>query len=413
MQDPAALRCLDRRIRLDTSGSREGYLVIGSHGTPIRLSSSAYHLLKAVRAGTGFEVLAEALSRKQGRKVSADDVESSYGRVVARLAEIDRRVPGDALPPGFWFRLGLLSGESVRRLAAPLAVLFDPRAVVALLAGILAAAVVLLRGGLPEGLGGAAFWPGYGLFLISLIFHELGHAGACVRYGARPNDIGFTIYLIYPAFYSDVTPAWQLDRRQRVVVDLGGAYFQLIVGAAYALGFLLTGWSPFRVGCFLILYSCLFSLNPIFKFDGYWVLADALGVTHLGRQPARIVRYLLDRLRGRSTEPLPWPGWVRAVLAVYTPLSFAVWAWFVWRLMPQLGERAVGYPAQVLAVARDLLVFAAPDWTELQSLLASTFLLLISMLMVWRLAARVAGFGRAAAAHLPGWGYSRKSNPKG
>lgn len=362
--------------------------MIGTHGTPIRLSSGAYSLLMAVGAGTGFEALAEALSQKRGQKVSANDVESLYGRLVARLAEIDGRVPGKLLPPGFWFRRGLLSAESVRRLATPLAMFFNPSAIVCLLAGILAAFVFLLPGGLPEGFGGGAFWPGYGLFLISLIVHELGHASACVHYGVRPRDIGFTIYLIYPAFYSDVTPAWQLERRQRVVVDLGGAYFQLIIGAVYALGFLLTGWSPFRMGCFLILYSCLFSLNPIFKFDGYWVLADALGVTHLGRQPARIIRYLSDRLRGRSTEPLPWRGWVRAVLVVYTPLSFAVWAYFVWRLLPQLWERAVGYPAQILAVARDLLVLTAPAGSRVESLLVSTFLLLISLLMIWRLATR-------------------------
>ncbi len=398
MPDPSDLRCLDRQMRLDTSERRAGYLLTGSRGTPIRLSSGAHHLLKAVRAGIGFEALAAGLSRKEGREISAAEVEASYDRIVARLAEIEERVPRAALPPSFWFRLNLLPASSVRRIAARLSGLFAPRAAGALLAGILTAALGLLRDGLPAGLGGAALWPGYGLFLISLIFHELGHASACARYGARPKGIGFTIYLIYPAFYSDVTPAWQLDRRQRVVVDLGGAYFQWIVGAVYAFGFLLTGWSPFRVSFFLILYSCLFSLNPIFKFDGYWVLADALGVTHLGRQPARIVRYFLDRLRGESTEPLPWPGWVRTVLVVYTPLSFAVWAYFVWRLTPLLWERAVGYPAQFLAVARDLLVFAAPDGSQVESLLASTFLLPIGVLMVWRLAMRFVNAVRVSRA---------------
>jgi len=63
MVEHHALPCLDRQIRPDTSGSRDGYLLIGSRGTPIRLSSSAYHLLKAVRAGMGFEALAKGLSR--------------------------------------------------------------------------------------------------------------------------------------------------------------------------------------------------------------------------------------------------------------------------------------------------------------------------------------------------------------
>jgi putative peptide zinc metalloprotease protein len=39
-----------------------------------------------------------------------------------------------------------------------------------------------------------SFGIGYLLFLCSLLVHELGHAAACVRYGARPGAIGATMY---------------------------------------------------------------------------------------------------------------------------------------------------------------------------------------------------------------------------
>ncbi len=105
--------------------------------------------------------------------------------------------------------------------------------------------------------------------------------------------------MIYPAFYSDVTDAWRLRRWQRVIVDLSGMYFQLVIGAAYAIAWQCSGWRPFRMAIYGILASGLINLNPILRFDGYWVLCDLLGVTNLGRQPVRLARNLFLRLRGQ------------------------------------------------------------------------------------------------------------------
>ena len=49
--------------------------------------------------------------------------------------------------------------------------------------------------------------------------------------------MGVGVYLIWPAFYCDVTEAYRLDRRGRLRTDLGGVYFNglfaLMAGAAY------------------------------------------------------------------------------------------------------------------------------------------------------------------------------------
>ena len=55
--------------------------------------------------------------------------------------------------------------------------------------------------------------------------------------GARPGEMGVGVYLIWPAFYCDVTEAYRLNRRGRLRTDLGGVYFNglfaLMAGAAY------------------------------------------------------------------------------------------------------------------------------------------------------------------------------------
>jgi putative peptide zinc metalloprotease protein len=266
------------------------------------------------------------------------------------------------------------------RLTAFLQAAFRPRVAAVLLTAVAAslAALAVLRPALP--VDAAAFWIGYALLLASLVPHELGHASASARFGARPRDIGATIYLIYPALYSDVSAAWRLPRRQRVVVDLGGLYFQLVVVAAYTAAYLLTGWQPLWMGILMILGSSVFSLNPIFKFDGYWVVADALGVTNLSQQPRRILRRLGKLLRGQPAEPLPWPAGVTATLGVYTALSFAVWGYFLWRVGPRIWSLS----SSLLPQAADFV--AGVPGVSFSSLLRSTFMAGLMLYVTWRMA---------------------------
>lgn len=397
MLDLGAFRGLDGEMRFDAAGGNAGYVVVGPDGTHLRLSASAFHLLQAVRSGIGFEELAAALSRRQRRAVTAAELRAAWRRLEARLEATAQPGERQRLPPGFWWRRRLLPESVVARIASRLAALFTPWLWPAVLAAFVAATVVLYRAEGLTPLFGGAFWSAYALFTLSLFVHELGHASACARFGARPSDVGLAVYLIYPAFYSDVTRAWRLRRWQRVVVDLGGAYFQILVGTGYALAYLVTGWPAFAAAVWMIVASCLFSLNPVFRFDGYWVVADALGVTRLDREPARLVRHLAARVRGRRPRPLPWPGWVTAVLALYAPLTFAVWAVFLWRLVPHLWSRAVAYPGHLWSVLGSAAAWTPPASDDLEILLVSTFLLLISMLMIRQLVARIAGFFASAA----------------
>jgi putative peptide zinc metalloprotease protein len=321
-------------------------------------------------------------SRDAQEHVSPDDVEASYRRLVQRIAATEAQ--SSESKGGFWFRRSIVPASYVARIAQPCSPAFHPGVAALFVAAIVLAAAMTFRAGVHPEI--SHFWPGYGLFLASLIAHELGHASACARYGAKPSEIGLTIYLIYPAFYSDVSAAWVLKRWQRVVVDLGGVYFQLVVGAVYALALALSGWEPLRVALMFIVGSCLFSLNPILKFDGYWVVADVLGVTNLSRQPARIVRHVLDRVRGLSTPPLPWSRFVTTVLMLYSVLGIGFWAWFLWTiartLVPQV-RRSVG----MIAVMAERLALgqAWPDDGVIGEVLASVYVLVFVLLVLARL----------------------------
>jgi putative peptide zinc metalloprotease protein len=366
---------------LDTSEGTPVRALRGRNGAVIRLSESARGLLDRVRQGLTFEEIAREASLS-GPAVTAEAAEAAYRGLMERIERIEDRA---SHPRGaFWLRLRLVPARLVARLAAPLTFAFTPGAAFAAAwLGALAAARV---GPLSHALPPEAFAPAFALFLLSTAVHELGHAAACARFGARPGDIGLTFYLVYPAFYSDVNDAWTLRRWQRVIVDLGGVYFQLVAGAGFALVYAATAWEPARVAVVFVLGSTLFSLNPIFKFDGYWVAADALGVTNLGGQPLRLLRHALARVRGRSPAPLPWPAPVVTVLSLYAVASVVLWGLFVVRLAPHLTSVLAGYPGRMRALIAPLGGGAPPSAATLRGAAVSTYMLAFAGLMAWRAA---------------------------
>ena len=88
------------------------------------------------------------------------------------------------------------------------------------------------------------------LAVASAGFHELGHAAACRYGGATPGGMGMGIYIVWPAFYTDVTDAYRLPRRDRLRVDLGGLLLQRVV-AVVTLGV----WLLWRVDALLLLIA--------------------------------------------------------------------------------------------------------------------------------------------------------------
>lgn len=374
-------------VVVDTSEGRPSYLWIGKNGSHIKLSQSAYHLLQSVATGISFDMLAERLSQQQQSSVTPAEVEAAYRHVVERIEKIEEldRDP-KRLPFGFWLRIPCLNADIVNRIAQWLSLAYTPLFAGCALAIVVIVAALMLSQGRALNLGKEVFWWGFLLFQISLVFHEFGHASACARYGVRPRDIGIAIYWIYPVFYSDVTTAWQLKRWQRVVVDLGGVFFQLIVGALFACGYFLFGWQPLKLAFLMVVHSCLFSLNPIFKFDGYWVVADALGIVNLGQQPRRIVGYLLDRMRKRETKPLPWPTPIIGALILYTLVCVGFWCYFIWHLMPVMWRQVYGYPLVMANLMGSLIDPQHRLLSEhFQAFFTATFIVLITVLMTLRL----------------------------
>ena len=139
-----------------------------------------------------------------------------------------------------------------------------------------------------------------GLMIISAFFHELGHAAGCRYGGARPGRIGAGIYLVWPAFFTNVTDSYRLNRAGRLRTDLGGVYFNLIFMLALAACYAATSAEILLLVIALTHLELLEQLLPFVRFDGYFILSDLVGVPDLFTRVTPVLRTALARWHGKS-----------------------------------------------------------------------------------------------------------------
>ena len=121
----------------------------------------------------------------------------------------------------------------------------------------------------------------FALTVLSAGFHEFGHAAACRYGGATPGAMGAGLYLVWPAFYTDVTDSYRLGRAGPLRADLGGLYFNAIVAVAISASGGVTGWDALLLVVATQMLQMLRQLVPLVRFDGYHILADLTGVPDL------------------------------------------------------------------------------------------------------------------------------------
>lgn len=159
------------------------------------------------------------------------------------------------------------------------------------------------------------------LFWVSVIFlglralHELGHAAACKAMGARTTEIGIILMmLILPFPYCDASNAWRLPEIwKRVVVSAGGVMFELPVAALAAIIWARSDDPTVVSLCFNVMFisgftTLLFNLNPLLRYDGYYILSDLTGITNLWQRSRDLWKFLMERglfgVRGVRPPPI-------------------------------------------------------------------------------------------------------------
>ena len=346
---PAVVPALADGVELISQAQGSGYrtppaLVRRADGQVIQLTQLLHLVLSAIDGQRTTGEIAAKVSTAYGKTVSEDNIETLMQTQLLPLGLL-RRADGSQPETkkadpllGLRFRYVVSNPVRTRRITAPFAVLFHPLVVLPMLAAFAAVCWwVLVTKGLASGAHQAFYQPGLLLAVLALTilsggFHEFGHAAAARYGGATPGVMGAGLYLIWPAFYTDVTDSYRLARAGRVRTDLGGLYFNAIVAVVTFGIWWVSGWDAWLIIIATQILQMVRQLAPLLRFDGYHVLADLTGVPDLFARIKPTLSGLLPQ-NWRKPENQVLKPWARGVITTWVlivvPLLIATLALLV------------------------------------------------------------------------------------
>lgn len=236
-----------------------------------------------------------------------------------------------------FFRVPLLKPERMlKRLSRVFGFLFGTRfwllTALALVTGIL----LLTRqwSGFTAALHGFNSFEGILRFLVALvgvkIVHEFGHGLVATHFGCRVPTMGVAFLVMTPVAYTDVNEAWLLkSRRPRLLIGAAGILAELCLAAWATLAWTLLPDGPLRSATLVVaaitwVKSLFVNLSPIMRFDGYYLLSDALNLPNLHRRCFALARWWLrERLFDLGEEPPEYFN--RRLRNGLVVLAFAIW----------------------------------------------------------------------------------------
>lgn len=212
------------------------------------------------------------------------------------------------------------------------------------------------------------------VFTAIKIVHEFAHAYVATKHGVKVPHMGVALILMYPVLYTETTDSWRLDsKKKRIEIGLAGVMAELALAAIFLMVWNISppglGQSiAFGVVAISLIGSLFVNLNPMMRFDGYFVLSDALNIENLHARAIALARWQIRKtLFGlQDTPPDAFTPALHFTIKVF---GFTV---IIYRLFLFLGIAFLVYtvffkPLGFFMMLLELLWFIGiPIWKELQ-----------------------------------------------
>jgi putative peptide zinc metalloprotease protein len=273
-----------------------------------------FNLVKLLKEGNTPTAIQQILLEKQNINLTPEKIEQVIEEnIINKVISNTSPNPADALFSSKYIygKARLMSGETLHKIARLFQGLFTKYIfiigfiVTSIISGIFLKEVFrgnsIFDSSMNTQNGLTYILVSYGFLIFIGMFHELGHAAATAHYKIAPKEIGFGFYFIFPVLYTDVSKIWVLNKYRRIVVNLGGIYFQLIIGSVL---WLLYHWSlsnaPELLGYIQAVFltntvMIIYSMNPFMRNDGYWIYSDLFEIENLSKSaftyPKKVYSY--------------------------------------------------------------------------------------------------------------------------
>ncbi|MBM3845862.1 MAG: biotin/lipoyl-binding protein [Verrucomicrobia bacterium] len=139
-----------------------------------------------------------------------------------------------------------------------------------------------------------------GMILIKTL-HEFGHAYVCRKFGGEVHVMGVMLMIFTPVPYVDATSSWSFrERWKRILVGGAGMIVEVFIAAIATVVWAKTSPGVLHNLAYNMMFvasvsTVIFNINPLLRFDGYYMLSDWLGIPNLSQRANKQLRYLSER----------------------------------------------------------------------------------------------------------------------
>ena len=137
--------------------------------------------------------------------------------------------------------------------------------------------------------------------VITKVIHEFGHAYFCRKFGGEVHVMGVMLLVFTPIPYMDATSSWRLRSRwQRLLVAAAGMIVEIFVASIAVIVWDNTGQGMLHNLAYNMIFvasvsTLLFNINPLLRFDGYYMLSDFLGIPNLHQRAKKQMQHLVEK----------------------------------------------------------------------------------------------------------------------
>jgi len=157
------------------------------------------------------------------------------------------------------------------------------------------------------------------------LLHEFGHASVVKRYGGEVHTLGVMFMLLVPLPYVDATASWSFrSKSRRMLVGAAGMLTEFFIASVALILWANLGGGIVKSLAYNVLImasvsTVLFNINPLMRFDGYYMLTDLLDMPNLQQRSVQHLKYLLERYAffKRDAEPVAETWIERFIYAIY------------------------------------------------------------------------------------------------
>jgi len=197
---------------------------------------------------------------------------------------------------------------------------------------------------------------------LTKVIHEFGHGIACKRFGGECHEMGVMLLVLTPCLYCNVSDAWTIPSKwRRITISAAGMYVELILASISVWVWWFSQPGIIHYLALNIIFvsgvsTLLFNLNPLLRYDGYYILSDLLEIPNLRQKSTKLLeRSASQWILGLPAAPDPfipkhhvWLFIVYSIAALCYRwlLTFTIF-WFLYQLLEPYGLKIIG---QLLAL---------------------------------------------------------------